>query len=237
LTTHVPLQEPLQLPEQSATGALTDPWQVPVQLPVQPPWSWPEEQVGTVGGVQLPLAVQLASHVAAALTLTWQPPPEMARPQLTLADPPPLMTAVMPAAAALHAAVTWVSSESPLPPAGMAAAVTPAATRSVEMPVQAVRTLCSISVWMVVRDVTAPANAFASTEPLQSELATFEIALAALQPFVRIGSATSVPRTIAAFKAFILVMTRDSLVGRRARTAALDRGTKRNPAMLRKRRP
>jgi hypothetical protein len=86
VTSHSPLQSAEQEPVQFATGAWTEPWHVPVQEPEQVPWSWPVVHVGTVGGVQLALALQLASQLASALTLTAQPPPEMLSPQERVAE-------------------------------------------------------------------------------------------------------------------------------------------------------
>ncbi len=97
-----------------------------MQLAEQVPESCAGVQLAvTDGGVQLPLALQLASQLASTSTLTWQPPPETFSPHETLADAPAssvlvaLRTAVIPAEAALHAAVTWAS----MPPsvAGIAA--------------------------------------------------------------------------------------------------------------------
>ena len=224
VASHSPLHEAVQDPEQFKTGAVTDPWHDPVQLAEQVPERLPGAQLAvTDGGVQLALPLQLPSQLASALTLTEQPPPETLSPHETLADAPPsspppaepFRTAVIPADAALQAAVTWVSIEPPAPPsspaepeeAGIAAAVTPAFTRSFEMLVHAVRTACSIPVWIVCREVTADAKAVAFALPLHLLAPAFWTAATALHPFARTGIAKNDAMSTPDFKALILAMT------------------------------
>lgn len=214
VTSHSPLHSAEHEPWHMRTGAVAEPWHVPVQLAEQVPESWAALQLAvTEGGVQLPLALQLPSQVASTLTLTEQPPPETLSPHETLADAPPssppaepFRTAVIPAEAALQAAVSWSSSEEPLLDDGIAAWVTPAATRSVAIPVHAVRTDCSIVPWMLTSAVTADPNAFASLSPLQLELAIEVSEFVALHPFVNRGMAKRKPTTTADFQALILAM-------------------------------
>jgi hypothetical protein len=113
---------------------------------------------------------------------------------------------LIPACAAAHAACTCPSSP-PSPPPEIAACVTPAADRSLAMPVHAARTAFSMFCCTVVSDVTAVANAFASAEPLQLEFAMLLRLFAALHPSAKMGIATSEARTAAVFQALILIMT------------------------------
>jgi hypothetical protein len=218
---HSPVQLAEHAPWQATEGAVAVASHDPEHEPEQPPESPPSVQLAaTEGGVQLPLALQLASQLASALTLTWQPPPEMFSPQETLADadappsslPPavPFRTAVMPAEAALHAAVTWASI--PLPPpssapaAGMVAWVTPAAERAFAMLVHDVRTAVSMLVWTVWSDVTAEANALAVASPLHPPPIPPGRPGVELHPFARTGTAINERTTAADFQALILAI-------------------------------
>jgi hypothetical protein len=204
------------------TGALTVPSHVPVQLAEQVPESSAGVQLTvTSGGVQLPLALQFPSQLASTSTLTEQPPPEMLSPHDALAETPAssvsARTAVIPAEAALHAAVTWSSSD---PPGDVNVAwVTPAAERSFAMPVHAVKTDFSISLWMLPSDVTADANAFASPSPLQLEFAIEVSEFAELHPLANAEAAKRKPTPTPDFQATILAM-RSSPCAKRREPAA-----------------
>jgi hypothetical protein len=222
VTSHSPLHSAEQEPWHMRTGALTEPWHVPVQLAVQVPESWAGVQLAvTDGGVQLPLAVQFASQLASTSTLTEQPPPEMFSPHAALAETPAssvsARTAVIPAEAALHAAFTSSSSD---PPGEVnVACVTPAAERSFAMPVHAIRTDCSIELWMLPSDATADTNAFASPSPLQLEFTIEPSEFVELHPFANTGTAKRKPTATPVFQATILVMRSSPCAKRRERAA------------------
>jgi hypothetical protein len=203
VASHSPVQSAEQEPWQLRTGALAVASHVPVQEAEHVPESSPGVQFAvTVGGVQLAPPLQFASQLPWTLALTEHPPPETASPHDTVAEalaPPsslavPFRAAVIAPDAAVHAALTWVSSElPPEPPSSLLAAdhvlVTP---MSVAMFVQAVRTAFSMLFVTLTRSAVACTKAcvLPSSDSVETcegnwlhPLAAAAAVAAALQPF------------------------------------------------------